>query len=203
VTEKIDGRTLRAVLADERRHPSPNCIAWIDQMLDAVATAHAHGVIHRDLKPENMLVVARPDAIDLVKILDFGLATFRTTGSDENGSVTAPGLVLGTVAYMAPEQLAGHAVDERADVFSLGVVIFEMLTGQRPFSSNPLVRFAEIGRGIPSSAFADARVREALAPCLDDEPSRRYASVADVRRVLLPVVTQFVADTCPGESQQR
>src|SRR5207237_323102 len=103
------------------------------QLLEGVSTAHQEGVIHRDLKPENVLIASREDGPGLVKILDFGLAKMRLLDLSDPESITLAGAVIGTLGYMSPEQFTGGEVDERADVFSLGVMTVEALTGHLPF----------------------------------------------------------------------
>jgi tetratricopeptide (TPR) repeat protein/predicted Ser/Thr protein kinase len=135
--EYVAGRTLSALLK-ERAPTVPEAVDIALQVADALAAAHARGVVHRDIKPGNVMV----DATGRVKVLDFGLAAFRPVagagsetwspiGADPTRS--APGTVLGTVAYMSPEQALGRDVDARTDVFSLGVVLWELLAGRRPF----------------------------------------------------------------------
>ena len=190
VMERLHGRTLRAALSEQTTHPPPGCTVWIEQILDAVEAAHAHGIVHRDLKPENVFVATSGDRAQ-VKVLDFGLATVRAMPGDETASVTMPGVVIGTLAYMAPEQMSGEQVDGRADLFALGVLIVEVLTGRRPFSANPLTRGAEICRGLTPDVIQDKRVREVLARCLAPNPSERYATVAEARKTLLPALASF------------
>jgi predicted ATPase/serine/threonine protein kinase len=136
VAEYVDGRTLRAWTANER----PTLGAVLDvvaQAATALAAAHAAGLVHRDVKPENLMV--REDG--LVKVLDFGIAKLTppanslpdSGASTELGGQTQPGLILGTVRYMSPEQASGDALDARTDVWSLGVVLYELVAGRPPF----------------------------------------------------------------------
>jgi serine/threonine protein kinase/tetratricopeptide (TPR) repeat protein len=133
VMELIQGRTLRDVISD-RPVPEGEALRLMLQVADGVGAAHAAGIVHRDLKPGNIMVTDR----GLVKILDFGLA--KLTGPiDEQQTMMAPntleGTLLGTVDYMSPEQARGEAVDHRSDIFSLGAVLYELLTGVKPFQS--------------------------------------------------------------------
>jgi serine/threonine protein kinase/tetratricopeptide (TPR) repeat protein len=133
VMELIQGRTLRDVISD-RPVAEGEALRLMLQVADGVGAAHAAGIVHRDLKPGNMMVTDR----GLVKILDFGLAKL-TAPTDEQQTMMAPntveGTLLGTVDYMSPEQARGEQVDHRSDIFSLGAVLYELLTGVKPFQS--------------------------------------------------------------------
>ena len=136
-TEFIEGNTLRQHMANTRMNLRETSGVSI-QIASALASAHAAGIIHRDIKPENVML--RPDGY--VKVLDFGLAklvepqssTIETEAPTIANVVTEPGKIIGTIAYMSPEQVRGLAVDARSDIFSLGVVIYEMVSGRHPFS---------------------------------------------------------------------
>src|SRR5215475_14292965 len=139
-TEYIDGRTLRAELKERGRLPVKDVLRIALQIADALSTAHEVGILHRDIKPENVMV--RRDGI--VKVLDFGLAKVAESALPNPDTGAAPpsnsylseaGMVFGTVRYMSPEQARGQAVDARTDVFSLGVTLYEMLTGRLPFAA--------------------------------------------------------------------
>ena len=128
IMEHLDGIDLADVLSHERRlDPNRSCQITI-QICRALAAAHAAGVIHRDLKPENIFLVARDGKADFVKVLDFGVA--RSAGRSQR--LTNPGIAMGTPEYMAPEQAAGGVVDHRSDIYSVGALLYEMVTGQPP-----------------------------------------------------------------------
>jgi len=128
VMELIDGQTLRAILHGGRA-PIGGVVAVMIEVLSALAAAHAVDIVHRDLKPDNILVTPGGRA----KVLDFGIAKLMSPAPGQTGVRTRTGVVLGTPEYMAPEQISGGVVDRRCDIYAAGVVLFEALTGRRPF----------------------------------------------------------------------
>src|ERR1022692_1121883 len=137
ITELLQGQTLRERL-EQGEIPVRKAVEFALQTARGLAAAHDHGIVHRDLKPENLFLTR--DGI--VKILDFGLAKLVDPGANEPQvsaatiSVTELGVVLGTVGYMSPEQVRGQPVDHRTDIFSLGAILYEMLSGKRAFQRN-------------------------------------------------------------------
>jgi serine/threonine-protein kinase len=133
IMELLQGESLAERLKRDGRLEPSRALAIVAQIADALAASHGHGIIHRDLKPENIFLVPRAGNKDFVKVLDFGLAKL-TQGNEPISHKTRTGLVMGTPYYMSPEQCEGKSeVDHRADVYSLGVLLFEMLTGKVPF----------------------------------------------------------------------
>src|SRR5262249_20770204 len=183
VTELLEGRTLRQVLATERPSVS-RAIEWATQVAEGLAAAHGRGIIHRDLKPENLFVTTD----GRVKILDFGLAKPVHTDHDApTRAVTASYAVLGTPAFMAPEQVRGDIVDSRTDVFALGAVLYEMIAGRRAFDGQTAQDvMSAILRDAPAplSSTPDRPISPALARiverCLEKSPAARFQSTTDL-----------------------
>ena len=188
VMEFVAGRTLDKVI-QAGGVPANVALNYAIQIADALAHAHAAGIVHRDLKPSNIIV----EESGLVKVLDFGLAKVAgpASGQSEAATVaTMPGMIVGTAAYMSPEQAEGKTTDSRSDVFSFGSVVYEMLTGKRAFAgqSNAALLAAVI-RDDPQPVSAIRRdipseIRNIVARCLKKNPSERYASGAEVAAAL-------------------
>ncbi len=190
--EYVDGRTLRELLA-AGPIPTRRLLPIAAQIADGLAKAHEAGIVHRDLKPENVMV----NKDGFVKILDFGLAKLAVPSAEGGsqlatmvGPGTRPGVVLGTVGYMSPEQASGQPVDFRSDQFSLGAILYEMATGRRAFQKKTAVETlsAIIGEepepiGAVNAA-APAPLRWIVERCLAKEPGDRYASTRDLARDL-------------------
>ena len=136
VLEFVDGTSLRALLEKNGPLPTLRTLNLVRQTVLALQAAHAAGVVHRDLKPDNVMLVAAPNGSDRVKVLDFGIARIAAPDPRRDATkLTQVGMVMGTVAYMSPEQATGQAVDERADLYSLGVMLYEMIAGKVPFDA--------------------------------------------------------------------
>jgi hypothetical protein len=209
VLEFVDGPTL-ADLIGGRPMPLDNVLAIARQIADALEAAHERGIIHRDLKPANVKV--RPDGT--VKVLDFGLAKALEARSPQEGvkfgvsqspTITSPamtrvGVVLGTAAYMSPEQARGHDADERSDLWAFGCVLFEMLTGRRAFEGDEVSdTLAAVLRAEPDQkalpAATPASVRRLLRRCLEKNPKRRLADIRDARLELDESSAEPLAET--------
>ena len=192
--ELVEGETLTHVL-EKGSLPVNVALRHATQIADALAAAHSRGIVHRDLKPGNVMIT--PSG---VKVLDFGLAnrSGKTDGSSVDpmsvvGVLTTPGQILGTVAYMSPEQAEGKPVDARSDVFAFGVVLYEMLCGQRPFTGDSaLATLASTLRATPARPRSVRKeipggVDRIVMRCLEKEPADRYRSAAELQSALTAV----------------
>jgi TolB-like protein/predicted Ser/Thr protein kinase len=175
VFEFVPGETLNTVIAG-RPLNARRAIDFATQIADALADAHAEGIVHRDIKPANIIITPK----DKAKILDFGLATWTAGGAAREHAahegtvlVTSAGTTLGTVAYMSPEQALGEKVDHRTDIFSVGIVLFEMLTGRLPFSGATSTAVAL--QIVQATAPAPSSVNRSLPPEIDVIASRALA----------------------------
>lgn len=181
--EYFEGRDLGQVLREEGRLPPARAAGIFAQIAAGLAAAHAGGIVHRDVKPANLLLGANDEA----KIVDFGLASMaQTTGS----RLTKSGILIGTPQYMAPEQITGDSIDGRTDLYSLGVVMYEALSGVQPVRGENAVSllFQHLEGEVEPLRERAAEVPEALAElvmrCLSREPEGRPADAAEVERVL-------------------
>lgn len=179
VLQWVEGRLLRELLNEGRRIPADRAIVLTLQICDALDTMHKHGVVHRDLKPENIMV----GADDRIKIIDFGIAMKEDARRITHTELSP---VLGTPDYIAPEQVKGQRGDQRSDIYALGVMLYEMLTGQPPFSGpNPLAVMNERLLNDPAPARAlnpeiSPQVEEVLRRALERDPRHRYATAAEM-----------------------
>ncbi len=203
VMEHLEGETLAAVLERERRLPPARAGAITLQVLDALARSHALGIVHRDLKPDNVMLVERDGVRDFVKVLDFGIARSVDPASFGTSKLTAFGMTLGTPQYMSPEQVVASDVDPRSDLYSLGVMLFEMLTGRLPWGDDDLLASmrARIVTTAPTlrAAAPEAAVPEALeryvARLLATRPEDRFEGAEAARAALLEALDGDVAAT--------
>src|ERR1700728_4410318 len=201
--EYVAGKTLDRLIGRKGMRLN-DALRYAIQIADGLAAAHSAGIVHRDLKPANVIVNEQGE----VKILDFGLAklteveepdVFAVTQSVHIDAMlrTESGTIIGTVAYMSPEQADGHIVDARSDIFAFGAVLYEMVTGKRAFSgdsklstlasvlhSEP-VPLSQLGQGIPRD------VERIIGRCLRKDPQRRWQSIADVKVAMADVLDEL------------
>jgi eukaryotic-like serine/threonine-protein kinase len=189
VMELVKGVTLRDELNRTKRLPTPLVVQLFKQLFDGVEAAHNHGVVHRDLKPENIMLVRDDDETIQLKILDFGLAKIQhlTEGMSVNDmqTITEKGLMIGTPSYMSPEHLSNKVVGKESDIFALGIILIEALTGERPFQGRTL---AEVLQSIlnqpprlPEEIDALSQLNQALQKCLAKDVSERFRTIAEAK----------------------
>jgi eukaryotic-like serine/threonine-protein kinase len=198
--ELVEGPTLAERMA-RGRVPIPEALAIARQMAEALEYAHEKGIVHRDLKPAN--VKLRPDGV--VKVLDFGLA--KAIDSNEAPAVTATGagIIMGTPAYMAPEQAAGLPVDRRADIWAFGVVLFEMLAGRQIYARKTMLEtLAAVARDDPQwdelPTETPVEIRRLLRRCLDRDGKKRLRDIGEAR---ITIEAVLAGETEPIEARQK
>jgi Tol biopolymer transport system component/tRNA A-37 threonylcarbamoyl transferase component Bud32 len=185
VLELLEGESLRARLA-RGAVPGGQLFEWGSQIADALDAAHRHGILHRDLKPDNIFVLPSGH----VKVLDFGLARVQGETGPDDLTMTSPGVIMGTIPYMSPEQAKGEDLDARSDIFSFGSVFYEMAAGRRAFGARSAAEaLAAVlhEQPIPPAQVRPelpAKVDEIAARCLEKDRELRYQSAADLRSEL-------------------
>ena len=181
IMELLDGLPMHEVLQNVKRFKAGEILPVYQQLCDALEAAHSKSFVHRDLKPDNVVILRRPPH-PFIKILDFGIAKLRGSGSQ--GENTEVGTVLGTPEYMAPEQCRGGQIDARVDIYALGVMLYELVTGRKPFTdSNPLRILSKQMREQPVPPSRLAPIPKALElvilQAMAKDPAARYATVRD------------------------
>ncbi|MDF3065782.1 MAG: serine/threonine protein kinase [Polyangiaceae bacterium] len=184
VLEFIEGRSLGQLIGELGSLPEERALVVARQIADALAAAHSSGIVHRDLKPDNVMLVAKDDGSDFVKVLDFGIAKVQIEGTTaDQPALTRLNTVMGTPEYMAPEQARGEAVDTRADLYTLGIILYEMLAGTSPFRHEEFVvvltkKLTEDAPPLP--AHVSQATRDLVFKLLQRTPSDRPQSAAEL-----------------------
>jgi eukaryotic-like serine/threonine-protein kinase len=184
VLEFIEGKSLSKLIADQGPVPEERALLITRQIADALAAAHAAGIVHRDLKPDNVMLVTKDGSNDFVKVLDFGIAKVKIEepGADHQ-ALTRLNTVMGTPEYMSPEQARGETVDHRADLYTTGIILYEMLTGTSPFRHDEFVvvltkKLTEDPPALPPHV--SSATRELVSQLLQRSPEDRPHSAADL-----------------------
>jgi serine/threonine-protein kinase len=202
VMEYLEGRSLDATLSESHTLPVDRVVEIMSQIAETMVAAHAANIVHRDLKPENLFLEAR-EGSDFVRVLDFGIAKLADT--EDVGRMTAPGAVLGTPVYCAPEQAAGAFVDFRADIYALGAVAYELLTGRTVFEGNVVeVLVAKMTREAPplNGQNVPQALETLISHMLVRDPRCRPASMTEVLARLAPLRNGHVEHAPPTLSEE-
>jgi serine/threonine-protein kinase len=197
VMEYLDGSDLAAVVRAEGAQPIERSVDWVLQACEAIAEAHTRGIVHRDLKPSNIFITRRVDGSAVVKVLDFGISKVLSSSASPEGSLTGASVLLGSPAYMSPEQMRNaRTVDWRADVWGLGAILYEVLTGERPFEADSLAGLVlkvatETATPLREHrADVPAKLEEAVLRCLEKDVERRTPNVAALAASLEPFASR-------------
>ena len=198
----VEGADLSSTLRRDGRLPVPRAVAIIRQVTEGLAAAHRQGIVHRDLKPANVMLTAEGHAL----LTDFGIAR----SIDAVSKYTSPGAIVGTLAYMAPEQVMGRPADRRADVYALGLIFYEMLAGARPVTGEAAGFsdfIAKVQKGPPPIEQVvpetPAELRRIIARCLETNPDARYASAVELAEDLSAVAPDGTATIRATASPRR
>jgi hypothetical protein len=202
--EFIEGESLTSLIEKNGTLAAPRAASIIHQAADALSVAHDYGIVHRDLKPDNIMISRNRDGSDLVKVVDFGIA--KASSSDAQ-KVTKTGLVVGTPEYMSPEQLAGDKLDGRSDIYSLGLVAFNCLTGKLPFPSNSaqeamimrLTDFPKTLAEIKPDMEWPVELQNVMDKALARDADERYLKAADFGREMAKAVENMPASVAAAE----
>ncbi|APR84504.1 serine/threonine protein kinase [Minicystis rosea] len=193
VMEHLEGKDLGKLLRTRGRMSIPDAVRHVSQACDAVAEAHDLGVVHRDLKPANLFVITGMDGAPCVKVLDFGISKSGLDEDSEALRLTQTGEVFGSPAYMAPEQIRSfHSADPRSDVWALGVILYELITGRWPFPGKASVEMIAMileKTADPLSVHHEdvpPELEEVVLRCLEKDPARRMPSALALREALAP-----------------
>jgi eukaryotic-like serine/threonine-protein kinase len=199
VMEYLDGRDLYDIIVNDGPQPIKRAVDYVLQACEALADAHARGIVHRDVKPENLFLIRRSEGLELIKVLDFGISKVALTGSAFGSKVplVRTMLPMGSPVYMSPEQIrASKDIDVRTDIWSMGCVLHEMLTGKPAFDAPSLTqlsatileehppKLSEVCPGVPEELAA------IVARCLEKAPERRFQNMAELALALYPFGTR-------------
>jgi serine/threonine protein kinase len=206
--EYVDGRSLSSAIAE-----GPMAFAVVDRLVTqiggALAEAHRRGIVHRDLKPDNVLLSSHGDEGEFAKVLDFGIA--KNDRDASTSEITAAGTIVGTPAYMSPEQLSAKPVDERSDVYALGLMAYEMLTGTRPFNATTPLEWATAHLTMtprsfddfPSTKLLPTEKRAAILHALAKEPDDRTPTALRFVEDLTGAIRTSMPSTRTGDREKR
>ncbi|MFO0746458.1 MAG: serine/threonine-protein kinase [Myxococcota bacterium] len=195
--ELIDGPDVAHVIMDGGALGERRALGITEQALAALVEAHSHGIVHRDLKPENLMLSRRHGQDDWVKVLDFGIAKVMDQDPDRP-ALTREGAVFGTPRYMAPEQVRGERVDARTDLYALGLVLYEMITGRHPFGQRAPLDYmiAHVSEPTPPPDGVTAATAALLERALAKEPDERFASAREMKDAVARALV--AVDTADG-----
>jgi eukaryotic-like serine/threonine-protein kinase len=193
--ELVRGQSLQDIQRAAGIIPVERCLRILDQVAEALGEAHEKGIVHRDMKPENIMVEAR-DGEDYVKVLDFGIAKIKSgDGGKDAPALTAIGQTVGTLEFMSPEQLRGKPLDGRSDIYALGMVAYEMLTGELPFKSKSTTEIIQFHLQTPPPPPSSFKPAAEIPPAVDELVQKMCAKSRDDRHANTDDLRQHIDET--------
>jgi eukaryotic-like serine/threonine-protein kinase len=206
VMEFVTGRTLKDVLTDEDRVQPTRALFIVNQILGALAHAHSQDMVHRDIKPANVVLASVEGVMDHVYVLDFGLAKFLSSAAKDRNELTASWMVLGTPAYMSPEQSRAETIGAATDIYATGVLLFELLTGTKPYYAENPIDTIQLHQSAPVPSIRERLPEADFSPELDQvvqialakDPAQRFASATAFAEAL-----DYVPEAAPTLTSTR
>ena len=206
VMDLLNGTTLAKVLSNEGRLDARRALTIVKQVLDALSEAHKKGIVHRDIKPPNIVLVEKEETKEFVKLVDFSIAKMADNSTIDPVQLTVDGIICGSPAYMSPEQCRGSDVDGRSDIYSIGIVLFEALTGRRPFSAKDLVSLMYLHVNDEPPKLSDVEpdmqfplvLEELISSTLSKDPAARPQSVEALMVRLSEVLAECTNENLPS-----
>jgi serine/threonine protein kinase len=206
VMDLLNGTTLAKVLNNEGRLDARRALTIVKQVLEALSEAHKKGIVHRDIKPPNIVLVEKEENKEFVKLVDFSIAKMADNSTIDPVQLTVDGIICGSPAYMSPEQCRGSDVDGRSDIYSIGIVLFEALTGKRPFSAKDLVSLMYLHVNDEPPKLSDVEpdlqfppvLEEMISSTLAKDPASRPQSVEALLSRLNSVLAECTNENLPS-----
>lgn len=206
IMELLKGRSLGDVQKTEGILPLSRSIPIMLQVCSALQAVHEAGIVHRDLKPDNIFLIDKAGKTDFVKLLDFGVAKFTDLSASQQMGRTGVGALVGTPEYMSPEQMSGKTVDSRSDIYALGIILYEVVTGRQPFTAKSLgemaIKHLTVTPPKPSKLkdlphLPTRELEQLIMQCLQKDPLKRPQQVSEIIERLTPMA-QDLAIAAPG-----